>query len=552
MTTRNLYESSQTQGLPSGSNMVRLITGIVLLLLIADISVASLRFPDFIRAVFKPAKITKGPCLLRVYQDRAAIMWETDTEGSYRLYYGNSANLGSHVESRGEKVRSEIPRQSKNVKGAFIHKVWLDDLEPGRLYTYRIAGQGLSSKTYQFRTVPAETDEVTFIVYGDTRTNPETHRKLALLMMDERADFIVNIGDLATMGDDYSQWGPQFFKPLKGLIESVPMYIAKGNHDGNKGNYEKLLVPAGEQNSFGFDYGPIHYFCADNVSTGLKHKTQLDLIVADARNSNAQWKFVSYHVPSVNFGGHWSDWASPDALPALAKANVDFVIAGHSHQYERFWPIEPSRPDDSYVTYITSGGGGAPLHDISPTLYHACAKSVHHFCLFHIKGGTLTMDTIDVNGKVIDHAEVTKSSPQPNRQYLWTAVPIYPILLHQQLHTALTKPLPAVPQKGQPFTVTYKLSVPTLQQCPLVTFRLRSNPGSYQLPEHDKMALIPPEGGDIEVTLTVTPLVDVTLAKEKLGDGKPLVPALWVDCDYRFNFGRPQESLTCPVVVTSK
>jgi len=250
-----------------------------------------------------------------------------------------------------------------------------------------------------------------------------------------KVDFVVHTGDLVSSGDNYEQWGPQFFQPLKGFAETVPFYIAKGNHEGNKGNYEKLLIPEGENNNFSFDYGPLHYLCVDNVSRGLNSKEQLSLIAADASSSNAKWKFVSYHVPSLNFGGHWSAWGYPDALPTLAKAGIDFVLTGHSHQYERFWPVAPpSDTDGSYVTYITSGGGGAPLYDVQKSLYHAKAEKIYHFCLFEIKGDKLTMDTIDIEGNVIDHLEVTKTNGQLNEEYLQTAVPMETVQVYQDLY----------------------------------------------------------------------------------------------------------------------
>jgi predicted phosphodiesterase len=374
--------------------------------------------------------LTKVPFLLGVYPDRAALMWETDTEGPCKLYYGKDGRLDKYVES--------VPQTNQSSKKAFkkvffIHKVWLEDLEPGRFYDYRVTGPGFEDKIYGFHTVPAKTDEVRFIVYGDNRSHPSVHRRLVELMIKQKVDFVVNCGDLVINGDKYEQWGPQFFKPLKGLAESVPVYTAKGNHDGDNGNYEKLLVPKGRKNSFGFDYGPVHYFCADNVSKGLKDEVQLDLIIADAKASDAEWKFVSYHVPSLNFGGHRSAWAYPDALPGLSKTGVDFVLAGHSHIYERFRPVAP--PDGvegSYVTYITSGGGGAPLYNIVPNIYHAVAKKKYHFCLFDVKDNKLTMDTIDIDGRVIDHIEVTKNAGSLDKKYLSSAIPMKEILQFQQ------------------------------------------------------------------------------------------------------------------------
>ncbi|MBN2594380.1 MAG: hypothetical protein JXA81_12810, partial [Sedimentisphaerales bacterium] len=199
-------------------------------------------------------------------------------------------------------------------------------------------------------------------------------------------------------------------------------------------NFEKLLVPEGRKNSFGFDYGPVHYFCADNVSEGLKDENQLNLIVADAKAGDAEWKFVSYHVPSLNVGGHWSAWGYPDALPGLSRAGIDFVLTGHSHMYERFTPVAP--PDDtngSYVTYITTGGGGAYMHGIVPNVFHAVTKK-HHFCLFDIKGNRLTMDTIGIDGRVIDHIEIMKDAGRLDEKYLRSAIPMQEILDFQQMN----------------------------------------------------------------------------------------------------------------------
>jgi predicted phosphodiesterase len=377
-------------------------------------------------------RLTKGPFLLGVYPDRAALMWETETEGPCKLYYGEDGKLDKYVESVPETNQSG---EKAVKKVAFIHKVWLEGLEPGRFYDYRVTSAGFEDKIYRFRTVPAKTDEVRFIVYGDSRTRPSIHRRLVELMKKQKVDFVVHCGDLVTNGDKYEQWGPQFFEPVKGLAESVPVYIAKGNHEGNNGNYEKLLIPKGWKSSFGFDYGPVHYFCADNVTKGLKDEVQLNLIIADAKASNAKWKFVSYHVPSVNFGGHWSAWEYPDALPGLAKAGVDFVLAGHSHLYERFRPVAPpDGSDGSYVTYITSGGGGALMHGIIPNVYHALTKKKHHFCLFDIKGNKLTMDTIGIDGRVIDHIEVIKNAGRLDEKYLRSAIPMKEILDFQQMN----------------------------------------------------------------------------------------------------------------------
>lgn len=372
-------------------------------------------------------------------------MWETDTKGAGKLLYStNIKEKPDHIVTEPQRVQYEARYDPNNIvkKTVFIHKTWLENLQPGRSYFYRIIDSESKSDFHSFRTVPADTNEVTFVVYGDSRTYPKRHRKIVEQIAKKNVNFVVHTGDLVTDGDHYDQWGPQFFEPLKGLSESVPVYIAKGNHEGYNGNFEKLLIPPGEKNNFAFDYGSLHYFCADNIAKGLNHKELLEQIASDTKSSKAQWKFISYHIPSLNLGGHWSNWGSPQVFGVLADAGVDFVITGHSHQYERFHPVAPpSGAGGSFVTYITSGGGGGPLYDVKPTVYHARAKKIHHSCWFHIKANKLTMNAIDINGNIIDHLEVTKTNGKLNRQYLETAISAEQVQSYHDAHEPKEKSL---------------------------------------------------------------------------------------------------------------
>ncbi len=494
------------------------------------------------------ATITKGPILLRVSEDRAALMWETEVGGAGRILYGKGNVLDEEVTTEPIRVGYEIN------KAAFIHKAWLENLQPGQTYSYCVTSQRMpvlqrivtlgrsriQSKVYEFRTVPEDASEVTFLVYGDSRTRSKMHRRIVEQMLGKKADFVVHSGDLVTSGDHYEQFGPQFFEPVKGLAENVPFYIAKGNHEGKKGNFEKLLIPEGQTNTFGFDYGPVHVFCVDNYSSDLTDQELLKQIADDARKSDAKWKFVSFHKPSLNFGGHWSDWGYPDALRILSEAGIDFVVTGHSHQYERFRPVAPPPgTEGSYVTHITCGGGGAPLHDVKLCLYHAQATIINHFCLFRVNDNSLTMDTFDIDGRVIDHLEISKTNGRLNEQYLWTEVPMAAVRLHQDLHRAQPKQLSKRPKKDQPFNVTYKLSVPALGQQAKMMFKLDCEEGTYKLPE-PRTLTIPKEGGTFNVELIATPLTKVKVSN------KPIEPGLWLECHYEI--GRVKEQISHSIV----
>jgi predicted phosphodiesterase len=346
-------------------------------------------------------------------------MWEADTAGVSGVAYGQQGQAQAYRES--------TPQRLPGKDAAYLHKLWIEGLQPGSVYRYRITGPGAGSATFAFRTTPARTEDVRFIVYGDSRTRPRVHRRLVEQMTKHPVDFIVHTGDLTSDGDDYRLWGPQFFEPLRGLAERVPIYTVKGNHEGRDGMYEKLLVPPGEEDSFAFEFGPLHYSCIDNVSGRQSNSELVARIVQGAMGGQARWKFVSYHVPSVNFGGHKSAWQRQEVLPAFAQAGIDFVVTGHSHQYERFRPLEP--PDaGNWVTYMTTGGGGAPLASVRPTPYHAYARTVHHFCLFHIQGDRLTLEVIDPEGRTVDRLAITKKDGRLDGPYRATAIPMDKIL----------------------------------------------------------------------------------------------------------------------------
>jgi hypothetical protein len=521
----------------------------ILVLVFAVFAVTSCSQPPKIQLTASQGRITKGPCLLRVYQDRAALMWETDVEGQWGVSCGTPGKHDRFFVSAAEKVTYGGKSADGGSKVAYIHKVWLENLSPGRTYAYRIVGPDVRSDVYRFRTTPARTDEVRFIVYGDSRTQADIHRRLVQQMMKYDVAFVVNDGDLVSTGDNYSLWGPQFFEPLKGLAERVPIYVAKGNHEGRGGNYEKLLVPPGEQNNFEFDYGLVHYFCMDNVSSVTGGDRLVLKAVEDARASKAPWKFVSYHVPSVNFGGHWSDWQQNNALPAFAEAGIDFIVTGHSHQYERFRPIELPGQAGTCITCITAGGGGAPLYPVEPTDCHAYAQAVYHFCLFHIKGNTLTMTAIDPNGRVFDRLQITKTQGRLDEQYRSTAVPFGDIQLHQALHKGMQVTLSDTPQVGQPCTMKFDIVVPPLSDDARLVFELHGSPEAYRLPS-PYTAEVSREGGTIHVEFQVTLTVPIDMSKAKPGKAGPIQPPLQIDC--RYEFASAKQTVSCPVMIMGK
>ncbi len=473
------------------------------------------------------AKITRGAVLLRLEQTRAAVMWETDTRGAGQVRYGAGEELTDRM--RSEPVRVSYRHATAN-RSVYIHKVWLDDLKAQTRYGYVIVSGREESDTCHFKTIPQDARRVRFVVYGDSRKNSRTHRRVVEQIIKVAPDFVVHTGDFVNAGSRYQEWGPQFFGPLRGLAEYVPIYAAKGNHD--RGSFfDRYFVIDGRRN-YSFTYGPLYYFIGDNATGNLATAGILKILAADSAKDDAVWRFVTWHEPNLNIGGHQSRRGCPGALPKLSAEGVDFVVTGHSHFYERFRPVTASAKDAAPVTCITAGGGAADLSDVQPDFLLAEAKKENHFCLFEIDGARLSMKTINIDGKVIDRIDLTRTDGRLDESYVSAAVSTQAVTFHQEVVEELTAYTHSRPKKDKTFEATLKISPITMDKDMRLVCEPECSDGAY---EHSgpQEVIAKPKGGDIKLRFRVKPLVDVSLTYKKHFD-----PPLYIHCEYETAHGR--------------
>ena len=473
------------------------------------------------------AKITKGPVLLRLEQTRAAVMWETDTRGAGQVRYGEGEELTR--EMRSEPVRVSYRHATAN-RSVYIHKVWLDDLKAQTKYRYAIVSGREESDTWHFTTIPRNARRVRFVVYGDSRKNSQTHRRVVEQIIKVAPDFVVHTGDFVNTGSKHQEWDPQFFGPVRGLAEYVPIYAAKGNHD--RGSFfDKYFVMDGRRN-YSFTYGPLYYFIGDNATGDLATADILKVLAADRAKDDAVWRFVTWHEPNLNIGGHQSRRGYPGALGKLSVEGVDFVVTGHSHFYERFRPVTASAKGAAPVTCIVAGGGAADLHDVQPDFLLAKAKKENNFCLFEIDGNRLSMKTINIDGKVIDRVELTRTDGRLDESYVNAAVSTEAVTFHQEVVEELTAYTHSHPKKGGTFEATLKISGITMDEDLRLVCEPKWSGGAY---EHSgrQEAVAKPKGGDIKLRFRVKSLVNVSLTYKKHFD-----PPLYIHCEYETAHGR--------------
>jgi hypothetical protein len=149
---------------------------------------------------------------------------------------------------------------------------------------------------------------------------------------------------------------------------------------------------------------------------------QADLAAA----SSATWKVVLYHKPTYDATYHdATPWGRRDFVPLFHQFNVDVVFAGHAHLYERFVPMDSNQfPGNPPVTYIVTGGGGAPLHAAQPHNFMAHTQSAYHYVDVTVNGGTISLSVRDNSDAEIDSVSWTKTGGVPYAAYMSLVRPI--------------------------------------------------------------------------------------------------------------------------------
>jgi hypothetical protein len=144
----------------------------------------------------------------------------------------------------------------------------------------------------------------------------------------------------------------------------------------------------------------------------------------DLAASKAPWKVAMYHEPSFNLGGHHSSSARKTFLPLFVKYGVDVVFTGHSHLYERFKPLVADAAAGRVITFITTGGGGAPLYPSVPSPVLAKTASTYEYCAVTADATTLRIEAFESSGNPLDALTIAKKNGKYDKAYLDQAIPM--------------------------------------------------------------------------------------------------------------------------------
>lgn len=207
-------------------------------------------------------------------------------------------------------------------------------------------------------------------------------------------DFVLNAGDMADNGDNFSQWGWALNENLD-FFANTSTFNTAGNHEDGGGKLDDFynygaMAPKQDSDSglyYSFDYATAHVIVLNtndaDATKGLSD-TQFEWLEADLEaNKDAKWIFVLMHKSLYSGGSHSYDAdvvaMRAQLLPVFYKYGVDLVLAGYDHTYTvtacldgEGNPVKRAsynngtismNADGSGVMYVTLGTIGTKFYD---------------------------------------------------------------------------------------------------------------------------------------------------------------------------------------------
>ena len=371
--------------------------------------------------------LVRGPYLKQPTDRSTIVVWATRESGLAEVRYDTPG---------GERTSPATSRLvAKAATGLaydyYHHEATVTGLSASTAYGYQpfVGGIAAAPKA-SLTTAPAPgTGAISFVALGDSGTGSLEQRQLAALIDREQAAFAMHVGDIAYGSPDgtgdasYATYQSYLFDVYKWL-PSLPFVPVEGNHDSRSTNgdgkaYLDLFVLPESERYYSFDYGPVHFIALDTeyaFQDTSRRATQLAWLETDLAGTRQPWKIAFYHRAPYSSGGeHGSDLAVRAAFgPLFERYGVDLAITGHEHDYERTVPIrESTTSTDRAVTYVVTGGGGAPLYPAASSTWTAFSASRHEYLKVTVSGCTLTMTAVGLDGGVFDNGTVSHCAPPP-------------------------------------------------------------------------------------------------------------------------------------------
>ena len=264
--------------------------------------------------------------------------------------------------------------------------------------------------------LPLRQGSIRFAIIGDSGRGDRWQQEVADQMVAWRArfpfTFVLMLGDNIYGTSTPHDYELKFARPYRALLDSgVVFHAAIGNHDDPSQIHYQLFNMQGrryytfrenERRLSGLVGAGARFFVLDSRSFDPR---QLDWLRQQLTESGTAWKIVYFHHPLYTSGRYRAGARALRLMvePILVDGDVDVVLAGHEHLYERLLPQHG-------ISYFISGGAGSLRRgDLMPSTVHAAGfDRDYHFMLMEISGNELYFQAISRTGETVDAGVIAR------------------------------------------------------------------------------------------------------------------------------------------------
>ena len=416
--------------------------------------------------------VTRGAYLQMLGTNSITVRWQTDIASNSKVDFGTTLAYGTSV---------------NNATVSTEHEVQLTGLTTNTKYFYRI---GTSTTSIQgdannfFKTgVSAGSSNFKVWVTGDYGVPsggfPDqiaVRNAYQTFVGATPADFWLWLGDNAYPSGTATNFTDNVFNVHTQLLKSLPFFPSTGNHDYADNPYQSATtltttwayfdsftmpttaqlggIASTTEKYYSYDYGNAHFVVLDTWGANT-NAAMYSWLQSDLQANTKKFVVCYFHNPPYTKGTHDSDNSANDLpsfdvrqyiLPILEANNVDLVMSGHSHVYERSYLLRGHTgalstsgtfnsstmvlnntsgnvPPLYYKKYATGGvgtvyivcgnsGQGGVAHQF-PTWPHPAMsarylESTRGSVILDFTANFLTIKFLDINGVVQDDFKIYK------------------------------------------------------------------------------------------------------------------------------------------------
>ncbi len=431
--------------------------------------------PPANKYIYLQPDLLRGPYLQMATPNNMTIRWRTNPFDRSRVKYGLSS--------------SDLNMRTDDSTLVNEHIVTLKNLKPFTKYYYTVGNLADSilqgNEDNYFYTLPEKDSEQLIRVagFGDCGNNSINQRMVKGQVLNYLGDNYLNawilMGDNAYTDGTDAEYQAKFFNIYKDdLLKKYPLYPVPGNHDYNDSKsasasdqvkmayYQNFSLPtkgeaggvaSGTESYYSYDIGNVHFLALDSYGPDSKgmfmHEEmgeQVEWVKRDLQANKSKWIVAYFHHPPYTKGSHDSDKSSllvkirENFIKILEEYNVDLVISGHSHVYERtklikgYYGMEADFDTKKYeissstalydgsknsapyikstkgnqgTVYVVSGSAGA-LGGARPGYPHDAMfysnNEIGGAVMLEIQGSTLDLKWLSSDGKIQDRFTMMK------------------------------------------------------------------------------------------------------------------------------------------------